>query len=399
MKKSVAITTIIAFHAALIGGMLIQAGCSSEPSNAQPAKAKSTVEEIAPQQKEEDVQPIDQKEIIPPEGSPALRAAPTRPVWNMSGTKTDEIVAPEPQTKPDASVENAPAPVKPAPTPGASTYTVQKGDSLAKIAKKHNVALDALLKQNGMNRATIIQIGQEISIPAPDPNAAVVPSTPVAPKIESAVETSEISVYIVRKGDSLGRLSRKYKTTIKHLMDLNGLKNHNIRIGQKLNVPKRGSVSAAAAAPESKAAKRPALSEGEIEHVVKSGETLGGIAIKYKTSVKALMERNSIKDPRKLRVGQVLAVSSGAKPSEAKQSAPAKQSIETPKTAPEPAIPVIKDAAAQQTVQQVPAATPQTSTAPSQQSSSTTPTTSAPNATPSQSATQSADENLTVVEL
>lgn len=45
MKKSVAITTIIAFHAVLIGGMLIQAGCSSEPE-AQPQKAQSTVEEI-----------------------------------------------------------------------------------------------------------------------------------------------------------------------------------------------------------------------------------------------------------------------------------------------------------------------------------------------------------------
>ena len=51
MKKSVAITTIIAFHAVLIGGMLIQAGCSSEPE-AQPQKAQSTVEEINPSQKD-----------------------------------------------------------------------------------------------------------------------------------------------------------------------------------------------------------------------------------------------------------------------------------------------------------------------------------------------------------
>lgn len=89
MKKSVAITTIIAFHAALIGGMLIQAGCSSEPSDAQPAKAKSTVEEINPSQKEEAQSAEEaQKEVIPPEGSAALRVPPTRPTWNMSAIKT-----------------------------------------------------------------------------------------------------------------------------------------------------------------------------------------------------------------------------------------------------------------------------------------------------------------------
>ena len=56
MKKSFAITTIIALHAALIGGMLIQ-GCSSEPAETQPAKAKTTVEEINPAQPEEQAQP------------------------------------------------------------------------------------------------------------------------------------------------------------------------------------------------------------------------------------------------------------------------------------------------------------------------------------------------------
>ena len=357
MKKSVAITTIIAFHAALIGGMLIQAGCSSEPSDAQPAKAKSTVEEINPSQKEEAQSAEEaQKEVIPPEGSAALRVPPTRPTWNMSGDKNAEVVTPEKTDKADKAKETvAPAePVKPAEANG-TPYTVQKGDSLAKIAKKHKVSLDKLLKANGMNRSTMIQVGQEISIPASeaDANAAVVPAAPVAPQMESVVESEEMVVYIVRKGDSLGRIARKNKTTIKHLMDINNLKNHNIRIGQKLNVSKKGAAALAASdsaqpssekASVSRKSKKPVAGEGEVEHTVKSGETLGAIAIKYKSSVKAIMERNSIKDARKLRVGQVIVIAS--KNGAAKKAEPAKTETlkpQAPKTA-EPSIPVISDA-------------------------------------------------------
>ena len=96
MKKSVAISTIIAFHALVIGVLLFQAGCSSEPEK-KPVSAKSTVEEIG-QTKEEkaQVEEIKQEEAktenLPPEGSSALRVAPTRPAWQMSGGTQEEIV-------------------------------------------------------------------------------------------------------------------------------------------------------------------------------------------------------------------------------------------------------------------------------------------------------------------
>lgn len=345
MKKSVAITTIIAFHAVLIGGMLIQAGCSSEPE-AQPQKAQSTVEEINPSQKDESTLTAEQpaaetpaeqaKEVIPPEGSPALRAAPTRPAWNMSGSKTEELV---PAEQPKKSDGDTLAPMTPAKPAGGATYIVQKGDSLAKIAKKHNVSLEKLLKLNGMNRSTIIKVGQEIALPEPAPEAEVVPAKPVAQQIESAVETDELTVYIVKKGDSLGRIAKKHKTTVKHLMDINGLKNHNIKIGQKLNVSKKG----ATAAKQSEAKKAVVLAGGEIEYVVKGGDTLGGIAHRHGTSVKAIMERNGIKDARKLRAGQKLVIVSKkavAKAEPKKEAKPEQPKVETKS---EPQITVVGD--------------------------------------------------------
>ena len=354
MKKSVAISTIIAFHALVIGVLLFQAGCSSEPEK-KPVSAKSTVEEIG-QTKEEKAQVEELKkeeaktEVLPPEGSSALRAAPTRPAWQMSGGNQEEIVKEE--KKPEVVEAVKPVDntvVAPAKTDAnLTTYKVQKGDSLAKIAKKHNVSLNKLLEVNSMNRSSIIRIGQEIAIPAPEATAEVVPAVPTAPKTESTnVETEELTVYIVKKGDYLGKIARKYKMSVKQLMAINNLKNHNIRIGQKLNVSKNASQTSATTSTEPTKTDVK-LGEGEVEHVVKSGETLGAIALKYGTSVKAIMEKNSIKDARKLRVGQKLVIVSkkakkveATKPVEQPKAVPVVTPEAKPVEAEKPTTPVV----------------------------------------------------------
>ncbi len=329
MKKSVAITTIIAFHAAVIGMLLIQAGCSSEPETS-PTKAKSSVEEVKVNKIEsaqvEELKREEAKvEVLPPEGSNALRVAPTRPAWNMGDSNNEEIV---PADKPKAETDNTV--VKPAETDkNISTYIVQRGDSLAKIAKKHKVSLSNLLKANEMTRSTIIRVGQKISIPAPEASTEVTPALAETPKTESTnIETEELSVYVVKKGDYLSKIAKNNKTTVRQLMAINNLKNHNIRIGQKLKITK-GSTTATKT--ESAKPAQVNLAAGEVIHTVKSGETLGAIALKYGTSVKAIMEKNSIKDARKLRVGQsLIIVSRKATPKvEAPTTQPAPKAEET----------------------------------------------------------------------
>ena len=376
MKKSVAISTIVAAHALVIGLLLFQAGCSSEPEN-KPVSAKTTVEEIATpsteeQAKIEEVKKEESKtEVLPPEGSNSLRVAPTRPAWKMEAGTQQELVSEDKKTESTETVKPIePAVVKPATTDAnITTYKVQKGDSLAKIAKKNKVSLNKILELNGMDRSSIIRVGQEIAIPAPDPSAEVVPAPTTAPKTESTnVETEELSVYIVKKGDYLGKIARKHKMSVKQLMAINNLKNHNIRIGQKLNVSKSAITTTDAQVQQSQPAKAEVkLAEGEVVHVVKSGETLGAIALKYKTSVKAIMEKNSIKDARKLRVGQKLVIIS-RKPVAQKQEETTAQ-VEKPVA---PAQPVEKEKVAEP-VKVAPDAP--TTTAP------TAPTTTAPEQT------------------
>ena len=127
-------------------------------------------------------------------------------------------------------------------------------------------------------------------------------------------------------------------------MAVNNLKNHNIKVGQKLLVAK-GSAARSEAPAKKPAAKVQQLEGGEVAYEIKSGDTLGVIARKHGTSVSNICKRNNISDPRKIRVGQKIVIpakgGAAAKPAEAaKPAAPAAQA---PK-APENAITVTADA-------------------------------------------------------
>lgn len=67
-----------------------------------------------------------------------------------------------------------------------ATYTVQQGDSLARIAKANKVSVDALKKANGMETASI-RIGQKLVIPGPDATIKTA-SIPAESKVKEAAE-------------------------------------------------------------------------------------------------------------------------------------------------------------------------------------------------------------------
>jgi peptidoglycan DL-endopeptidase LytE len=111
----------------------------------------------------------------------------------------------------------------------ASAYTVQKGDTLSKIAKAHNTTIQQLKQWNQLS-GDRIYIAQHL----------VVASTPSKHKVTaiSVVEEKEQkpSSYIVVKGDNLTKIAKKYNITVASLMEWNNLKSDAIKIGQKLAI-------------------------------------------------------------------------------------------------------------------------------------------------------------------
>lgn len=69
---------------------------------------------------------------------------------------------------------------------GAS-YEVQQGDSLAKIAKKHRISVDALKAANGMSTASL-KIGQKLAIPASGADPVKTASIPTESKVKEVAD-------------------------------------------------------------------------------------------------------------------------------------------------------------------------------------------------------------------
>jgi len=70
------------------------------------------------------------------------------------------------------------------------SHTVQGGDTLASIATGYGVPMDEIMGLNGLDRSSVLQIGQVLTIATPDPNAT--PEPTVAPTATPEPETEVV---------------------------------------------------------------------------------------------------------------------------------------------------------------------------------------------------------------
>ncbi len=109
----------------------------------------------------------------------------------------------------------------------------------------------------------------------------------------------------VRKGESLGRIAARYGTSVKAIMRANRIRRANhIKVGQVLRIPVKGSYYGS----RSRSSKKRI-----VRHRVRKGESLGRIAARYGTSVKAIMRANHLRSANHIKVGQLLKVPAGRK--------------------------------------------------------------------------------------
>ena len=78
---------------------------------------------------------------------------------------------PSPTTESPAPVSTTPAPTTPAPTPTSSpggqvTHTVQRGENLFRIALRYGTTVEAIANANGIANPALIYVGQALVIPS-----------------------------------------------------------------------------------------------------------------------------------------------------------------------------------------------------------------------------------------
>ncbi len=154
--------------------------------------------------------------------------------------------------------------------------------------------------------------------------------------IGTALSQSDVVLHTIKQGETLSALALKYSTSVGDIMRLNGMNSKSqLKIGEAIKIPSKGAAASVIEVPKKEIVKPlPVIKQPEtsvtitdVTYTVLKGESLYGIAKKYKTTEAQLKTWNNLKDD-KIKIGQVIVV--GKEPYE-KSTIPVTPKLETAK--------------------------------------------------------------------
>jgi peptidoglycan DL-endopeptidase LytE len=157
-----------------------------------------------------------------------------------------------------------------------TTYTVKKGDNPTSIAKKFNVSAKSILQANAI-KSTNLKPGSKITIPS-NKKEALRKNKADAKDIKKTANNikpllhEDSSYHIVKKGDTLMSIGRKYSIAVRDIKEINELNSAKLRVGQKLVLKKT--------VPD--------------EYIVRKGDTVWNIAKRFNIDPQELMNNNGL---------------------------------------------------------------------------------------------------------
>ena len=167
-----------------------------------------------------------------PQPSPTMTATEVEP----TRTPTEEPTA-SPTLEPTATSTPTPTPtpteLPPAasctPPSGWTSYTVQRGDTLAALARRADVTTSTLMEGNCLSTSRL-QPGDVIAVPASF-------STEPVPAPTLCGAPSDWVSYTVQPDDTLYSIARRYGVEVSAIQRANCLPSYAIHVGQVLHVP------------------------------------------------------------------------------------------------------------------------------------------------------------------
>lgn len=236
---------------------------------------------------------------------------------------------------------------------GLRDYKISRGDTMASISREdrrsgggtpgvssgqrtfacwpcvedprnHRTGVDprALASVRGVPSAkgtSVASAGRQVA-----PSRTVSASAPVREKV---VSTASAASHEVKQGDTMYSIAKRYGVTQEAILAANGMKNHNISLGQQLRIPGKGAAVASQSAKKAPVASsvRPVVASVSsvpvsrpvaeakatnkiVQYTVQNGDTLWAIARKFNVSPVELLSLNNMSRNTALRPGDTVRV-------------------------------------------------------------------------------------------
>jgi len=170
-------------------------------------------------------------------------------------------------------------------------HKVKKGDTLSSIAKRYGVSVKKILSANKISKKGIV-IGKMLKIPSE--NLAYSSEKDKSEKGKKNVQHKKTSTHVVKNGDSLWNIARRYGISPKEIHVMNKLRSTSLHKGQVLKIPVKG--------------RKVSSADVLKTYRVKNGDAAFGIAKRHNMSLKRLLEVNALKNGKSIYPGQNLYV-------------------------------------------------------------------------------------------
>lgn len=147
-----------------------------------------------------------------------------------------------------------------------AVHTVKRGDTLWGIGRKYGISVSSLKSINQLTTNTIY-VGQKISLK----NS----SSSTSPKTQTTKEKATSS-YIVKRGDSLWKISKQYGVSVSQLKSWNDLKSNTIYVNQKLSISKASPVPN-----EQKSTEKETAPSNSVDQLISEAKKYIGVPYKW----------------------------------------------------------------------------------------------------------------------
>lgn len=159
-------------------------------------------------------------------------------------------------------------------------YIVKPGDTLSALALQYETTVNEIARLNNIKNVNLIYPGQVLEI--------------ITNSYGPPENTSQRITYTIKRGDTLSAIANRYGVSVQNLVSWNGIRNPNlIYSGNKLIIYVNSSQNA---------------QTSQNIYVVQRGDTLWGIAMKYRTTVNRLVNINGIRNRNLIYPGQIIRI-------------------------------------------------------------------------------------------